>query len=166
MTRRTYSRDIGALGTLVSFPSSGPTGGLEQKEVGKERAFLPGGKGDGNVSVLDFSRLPFPPLCAVSNQGGAADQGCESQWDSGYAHHNGDTEQLSWQGMYSVTKSMKRRQFTKTTDFDEEIHSAKTFEHKNRFQAIAVRNEDSVDEATTNMENGREHFSQKPDDEQ
>ena len=94
--------------------------------------------------MLDFSRLSFPPLCTVSNQGGAADQGCESPWDSGDAHHGGDTEQLSWQGMYS-----------ETTDFDEEILSAKTFEHKNRFQAIAVRNEDCVDDATTNMENGK-----------
>ena len=57
--------------------------------------------------------------------------------------------------MCSVTKSKKRRQFTKTTDFDDEIHSVKTFEHKNRFQAIAVRNEDCVDDATTSMENGK-----------
>ena len=40
LTRRTYSRDIGALEIQVSFPSSGPAGGLEPKEVGKERAFL------------------------------------------------------------------------------------------------------------------------------
>ena len=58
-------------------------------------------------------------------------------------------------GMYSVTKSRKRRQFTLTTGFDEEIHSAKTYEHKNRFQAFAVRNEDCVDDATTNMDNGK-----------
>ena len=57
-----------------------------------------------------------------------------------------------------MTKSKKRRQFTKTTDFDEEIHSAKTFEHKNRFQATAVRNEDCVDDATRNMENGKNIF--------
>ena len=101
--------------------------------------------------MLDFSRLSFPPLCAVSNQGGTADQGCESPWDSGHAYHGGNTEQVSWKGMYSVTKSRKRRQFAKTTGFDEEIHSAQTFEHKNRFQAIAVRIEDCVDDATTNM---------------
>ena len=40
LTRRMYNRDIGALGILVSFPSSGPAGGLEQREVEKERAFL------------------------------------------------------------------------------------------------------------------------------
>ena len=79
----------------------------------------------------------------------------KSPWDSGHAYHGGDTEQVSWQGMYSVTISTKRRQFTKTTGFDEEIHSAQTFEHKNRFQAIAVRNEDCVDDATTNMDNGK-----------
>ena len=110
------------------------------------------------MSMLDLSRLSFPPLFAVSNQGGAADQGCDSPWDSGYARHGVDTEQVSWQGMYSVTKSKKRRQFTKTTDFDEEIHSAETFEHKNRFQAIAVRNEDCVDHATTNTETGKNFF--------
>ena len=40
LTRRMYNRDIGALGIRVSFPSSGPAGGLEQREVEKERAFL------------------------------------------------------------------------------------------------------------------------------
>ena len=46
----------------------------------------------------------------------------------------------------------KKKQFIKTTEFDEEIHSAKTFAHKNTFQAIAVRDADSIDDATTNME--------------
>ena len=51
------------------------------KGSGKGKGF-PGGKGDGNVSMLDFSKLSLPPLCAVSHQGGAADQGCVSlgQW--------------------------------------------------------------------------------------
>ena len=53
-----------------------------------------------------------------------------------------------------------------TTGFDEEIHSAQTFEHKKRFQAIAVRNEDCVDDATTNMNNGKNISHRKPDDEQ
>ena len=73
----------------------------------------------------------------------------------GIAYHSADTEQVSWQGMFSVIKSRKRRQFTKTTGFDEEIHSAETLEHNNRLQAIAVRNEDCVDDATTNMDNGK-----------
>ena len=55
-------------------------------------------------------------------------------------------------GHVLVTKSKKRKPVTKTTDFDEEIQSAKPFEHKNRFQAIAVGNEDCVDDATTNVE--------------
>ena len=108
------SWNIGFIPKQWSSWRSGTKGG------GKGKGF-PGSKGDGNVSMLDFSRLSFPPLCAVSNQGGTADQGCESPWDSGHAYHGGDTEQVSWQGMYSVTKSRKRRQFTKTTGFDEDL---------------------------------------------
>ena len=53
----------------------------------------------------------------------AADQGCESPWDIGqHAYHGGDTEQVSWQGMYLITKNRKRKQFTKRTGFDEGIH--------------------------------------------
>ena len=54
-----------------------------------------------------------------------------------------------------MTNSRKRRQFTKTNGFDEEIHSAKTFGCKNSFQAIAVRNAACVDDATMNRENGK-----------
>ena len=50
---------------------------------GRKGKGFPGGKGDGNLNMLDFSRLSFPPLCAVINQGGTAGQGCEKsvgQW--------------------------------------------------------------------------------------
>ena len=43
------------------------------KGGGKGKGF-PGGKGEGNVSMLDFSRLSFPPLCAVSKNTPCAEE--------------------------------------------------------------------------------------------
>ena len=49
-------------------------------------------------------------------------------------------EQVSWQGMYSLTES------------NEELHVAKTIEHNNQVQATAVKIDDSVVDAAASLE--------------
>ena len=76
-----------------------------------------------------------------------ADQGCERPWVPRWRHGTGI------RARYVLgDQKQEKRKFAKTTEFDEEFHSAKTFKHKNRFQAIAVRDADAIDDATTNME--------------
>ena len=57
---------------------------------------------------------------------------------------------MPWQGMHSVTNAKKNPFFARTKDFDEEQHAARTFEHKNRCEAIAVKRGDFVLDATMN----------------
>ena len=111
----------------TSNPSSGPVGCHEATDKEKEITFAEEQAMD--VSMMDVSRLSYPPLCAVHDPGGAADHGCDSLWEK-------STENTTMETLNNLV---------------DELHASKSVEHKNRFEAAATINDDFV-AAMTNME--------------